>query len=348
MLDMYWTLACSALFLIGAECLAQPDDGLDPLFASNAVLEARIEAPLTLLARERPDEEEHPGRFYYKADNGAEVPLDIEVRTRGRLRRSKEICSFPPLRLDFEKAQVADTLFDKQNKLKLVTHCKSGVRYQQSVIAEYLVYRIFNLLSPASFHARLLYVSYEATDGGRDIESYAIIIEHKDRLEKRFDAKTVRTEQVDMNDIRPDDLNLTSVFQFLIGNTDFSPVASAPDEDCCHNQVLLVPETGLDYTVPYDFDQSGFVNAPYAAPNPRFKLRSTRQRLYRGRCDNNEYLPASLERFRARRGDIESLVSNQVGLEKGARRMMLEYIETFYDTIDDPKRLQRELIDSCL
>jgi hypothetical protein len=324
-------------------------DEIDPLFQSDSTLDVEIEGPFDMLAQERPDEDEFPGKFRYEAEDGEIVELDIVLRTRGRVRRLKETCSFPPLRLNFKKKQVDDTLLHKQDKIKLVTHCRNNaVRYQQAVVAEYLAYRILNVLTDRSFQARLLNVKYIFTDDDETIDSYAILIEPKDRLEKRLDAKRIEADWVEVGDIQPEDLNLASVFHYFIGNTDFSPIGSDPDEDCCHNQALLAREGTLALTIPYDFDQSGLVDAPHAAPNPRFKLRSPRERLYRGRCENNDLLPATLDLFRERRAAIEQLINEQPEYIKGAKKSALRFIGDFYKTIDNERRIRRELIANCL
>ena len=321
----------------------------DPLFTSHETLNVEIEAPLRMLAEDRPDEEEFPGKLRYTEDDGRQLELDMVVRTRGRLRRSKEICDFPPLRLNFRKSQLDGTLFDKQDKIKLVAHCgNSSHRYEQALLAEYLVYRVFNVLTDRSFNARLLNVTYVFSDADRTMETFAVLIEDKDRLGKRLKAKTVNTQRVRVVDIEPANLNLTSVFQYFIGNTDFSPIAGPPDSECCHNQALFERKHGLDITVPYDFDQSGFVNAPHAQPNSRFRLRSVRDRLYRGRCINNDVLPATLQFFQERRGDIEAVVRSQPELARGKEKDILDFIAGFYETIADPDRVQSNLVNKCL
>jgi hypothetical protein len=343
------TTIVMATFLSSGAGTARAETDIDPLFASDDILDVRIEAPFTMLTRERPDEEEVPARFSYTGADGELVEFDIQIRTRGRLRRGKDICTFPPFRLNFRKSQVKDSLFDKQDKLKLVNHCQRNSRvYEQAIVAEYLAYRIFNLLTDRSFRARLLRATYVYSDSKRNDERYAVFIEHKDRLGQRLGATTTDTLRASIHQIIPADLNLASVFQYFIGNTDFSPVASAPGEDCCHNQVLFMREGELSYTIPYDFDMSGLVNAPYAKPNPRFKLRNVRERMYRGRCKNNEHLPATLDLFRERRNEIESLIENQEGLDTRFRSTMLRFIDDFYRTIDNPKRLDREIVKACL
>ncbi|MDH3416034.1 MAG: hypothetical protein OEM64_06985 [Gammaproteobacteria bacterium] len=348
MLRSCWTTTAIVLFLPMFAASAQDNSQPDPLFASDEIIDVEIEAPFGLLASERPDDEEVAGKFRYTADDGSLVEFDVAVRTRGRLRRTKEVCQFPPLRLNFKKSEVKGSLFDKQDRLKVVTHCRKQARYEQAIISEYLAYRIFNLLSDASYRVRLLRATYTYSDEERQVQSYAIFIEHKDRVGKRLNAKTLQIEKSMIQDLRRPDLNLASVFQYFISNTDFSPIESAPGEDCCHNQTIFALEGGPNYTIPYDFDQSGLVNAPHALPNPRFKLRSTRVRLYRGRCVNNGYLPATLKLFNDKRDDIEALVRSQQELTKGTAKLMLAFIKKFYDTINTPKRLHREIVKKCI
>jgi hypothetical protein len=344
-----WTTNIAVMFPLAVAANAQDIKDHDPLFGSDDTLDVEVEAPFKMIAKERSDEEEVPGKFRFVTESGTTVEFDVAIRARGNWRRNREICGFPPIRLNFKKSQTKDTLFHKQDKLKLVTHCRNNARsYEQAAVSEYLAYRILNVLTDTSFRVRLLKIKYVYTDSGAEVESYGFLIEHKDRISKRIDANPLAIEKTTVAEIRPEDLNLASVFQYFLGNTDFSPVATAPDEDCCHNQALFATEDGLHYTIPYDFDQAGLVAAPYAAANPRFKLRSVRQRLYRGRCRNNEHLPVSLQLFREHRSDFETLLREQEELSSGTRRKMLGFIEKFYDTIDSSKRTGKEIVNRCI
>lgn len=348
MLYRHSTLAIVALFLAAGAASAKDISDYDPLFQGQDTLEIEVEGPFTFLARERPDEEEAPGKLRYVNADGESIEFDVQIRARGNWRRNPEICRFPPLRINFKKSQTDDTVFDKQDKIKLVTHCNNNKRYEQAVISEYLAYRIFNTLTDYSFRVRLVNMTYVYTDRNETTNSYAVFIEHKDRLGKRIDGDPVETERVAVNSIFPENLNLASVFQYFIGNTDFSPIATAPDEDCCHNQALFTSEAGPYRTIPFDFDQTGLVDAKHAAPNPRFGIRTVKVRLYRGRCVNNELLPVTLQRFRDKRPEIEALIENQPELTSTTRRNLLKYVESFYEAIDDPRQVQRRLVDACL
>ena len=341
-------LTIVALFLAASAASAKDISDYDPLFLSQDTLEIDVEGPFAFLARERPDEEEAPGTVRYVNADGESVEFDVQIRARGNWRRNPEICAFPPLRINFRKSQTDDTLFDKQDKVKLVTHCNNSDGYAQAVVSEYLAYRIYNVLTDYSFRVRLVNMTYVYTDRNETTNSYAVFIEHKDRLGTRIDGEPVEIERVEVGSIYPENLNLASVFQYFIGNTDFSPIATAPGEDCCHNQALFTSEAGPYRTVPYDFDQTGLVDAEHAAPNPRFGLPSVKKRLYRGRCVNNGLLPETLRRFRDKRAEIEALIENQPELTSTTRRNMLKYVDSFYGVIDRPSRVEYRLVNACL
>ncbi|MCO4810797.1 MAG: hypothetical protein KC572_04290 [Gammaproteobacteria bacterium] len=342
---LYRTL--TMLTLVALPASAEMKQEPDPLFRSDEILSMTITAPLTTLVRERPKDDYLPGVIQYTQADGTVVQLDLEIRTRGHFRH--EICDYPPLLLNLRKKQTNGTVFDQQNKLKLVIHCKYSERYEQIVLREYLAYRLLNAVTDMSFRVRLLRVKFVNTEGDDGAqERYAFLIEHKNRLGARYGLEDLKVERTTVAAIQPDRLNLTSVFEFLIGNTDFSPVAGAPDEGCCHNYVLFGNGTDPIIAIPYDFDQSGFVDAPYAAANKRFRIRSVRQRVYRGRCGNNEYVEASLTRFRDRRDVIYTLVLNQEGLESRERKELIRYIDDFYELIDDPRAIERKIIKKCI
>jgi len=338
---LFWTLSTSA-------AKAQNGETVDPLFASDEILEVRIVAPIDVIIKERPIDEELAGTFHYTAGDGKSVALDIAVRARGLYRRRPDVCPFPPLRLNFKKSQVKDSLFAGQDKLKLVTHCRTGSYVlEQAVIAEYVAYRILNLLTDTSFHVKLLRINYTSTNDDPGINGYGLLIEHKDRLAKRIGIPVFTIDKMGVADLPADYVNLISVFHYLIGNTDYSLVNSAPGKDCCHNHTPFGGEDKPYYSIPYDFDMSGLVAAPYASPNPTLRLSSVQERLYRGFCVNNDLLPATLEEFQAKRDDIENLIRDQAELSRPKRKEMLRFIDDFYRTTARTKSVDRYFVNRC-
>jgi len=340
-------LTLSLLTLLATSLQAENIAAPDPLFQETGALQVTLTAPLTTLLKERSTEEYRQAVFEYTETGEEPRTFDIKIRARGHLRH--EICVVPPLWVNFKKSDVKNTLFHKQDKLKLVVHCGDSIRYEQALVREYLAYRILNLLTPVSFQVRLLRVRYADSEGKRsDQVRYAYLLEHKNRLGKRIDAKDIKIEETEVELLQPDHLNLTSVFQYLIGNTDFSPVAPSPYDECCHNYDLYDNDSGLLVAIPYDFDQAGFVNAPYAAPSEQFPITSVRQRIYRGRCVNIEHLPASLQRFQDVREAIYVLVQEHEGLTSMTRKSLLQYVNNFYKLIDDPRKVEKYMTNKCI
>ena len=339
-----------ALYLfvfLATPCIAQESEPPDRLFQDHSTLAVRITAPFTTLIREKPDEEDLQGTFSYVDDAGETVSFDIKIRARGHSRQT--ICQLPPLWLNFKKSQVKGTLFRKQNKLKLSVHCANSLRYEQTVLREYMAYRILNAITPLSFNVRLLKVTYVDSDAGnKEQERHAFLLEHKNRLGKRLDRKDLKIDETTVADLQGDHLNLTSLFQFMIANTDFSPIAPSPYNECCHNYVLFGNDEDPIVAIPYDFDQSGIVNAPYATPGEQFALQSVRQRLYRGRCENNEHIDANLQRILDARGEIEAMIASQEGASDTTKKALAKFVRDFYKIIENPNNKKKRIDEKCI
>jgi hypothetical protein len=345
-----WTGSIAILFLLSGTAMGQESGRPDRLFRSDDLLEITITAPIETLMDERPIDEDLAGSLSYIDESGATVELDIGLRTRGRYRRQERICPFAPIRLDVGKEGRKESLFHKQDNLKLVTHCRnSSNRYQQVVLKEYLAYRFLNTLTNYSYRARLLQITYKDTDNpGEEQTRFGFLIEHKDRVAKRIDLPHVAVTRTDVSSLHGEYTNLASVFQYFIANTDFSSTAGALGEVCCHNSRLFGNEGEGLYAIPYDFDMAGMTEAPYATPNVKFKLRSVRERLYRGRCENNQYLPGSVKAFNDNRETLRSLVEDMDELGDSSKTSMYFFIDRFYKLINNPKSVRKKLADACI
>ncbi len=323
--------------------------GIARLFTSDTPLVVTIQAPLTTLMKDRPIEEYLDGTFSFTGDDGTEQTIDLKIRTRGKYRREEEHCDFAPIRLNFRKKQVVDTIFDGQDKLKLVTHCQNRKsHYEQLVLREYLVYRFLQVLTNKSFGVRLFQINYVDTEGGEAMTKLGFVIEDDDDVAERNGMQSVKGGNLSGDDIERRQQNLVNVFQYLIGNTEYSLFNPEPDEFCCHNMDFMSVMGGPPLTpLAYDFDFAGMVNAPYAQPNPRFEHTSVRQRLYRGQCRNNELLPETLQRFLDRKDAIYGMVDEFELLNWRSRRYVTRYLNTFYDHISEPKSVNARFIEKC-
>ena len=349
MTQFHWTFVSVAWFLLFSGAEAQEIGAPDPLFQSDEILDVRIVAPVSTLVSERPIDEELPGIFQYTNSAGEAVEFDIKLRARGKFRRDKHNCRFPPLRLNFVKSQTKGTLFHKQKKVKLVTHCQNSSKYAQVLLREYIAYRLLNVMTDASFRVRLLRITYVENERSKaDDVRYGFIIEHKDRLAKRMGKTILEIPSTSPRSLNPEYANTISLYHYLIGNTDFSSVKGPKGEICCHNHVLFSNEGEAVWSVPYDFDQAGLVDAPHAAPSEQFNIHSVKQRLYRGRCIHNDYVSATAANYQSKREDLLQVVNGLDVASERSVKSMTGYVEKFYKTLSSEKRVNSSLIKKCI
>jgi hypothetical protein len=346
----FWTNFLAAGFLLVGHAHAQEYGETDPLFRSSDVLNVTITAPLRTLMKVRPTEEDLPGQLTYVDEAGATVEMNIGLRTRGNYRRQMRVCPFAPIRLNFKKSETKNTVFHKQDKIKLVGHCKDNSnRFEQVALKEYLVYRFLNEMTDLSFRVRLLHITYVDSDrSGKEQKRYGFLIEHKDRLAKRVGLPNIEIPRTRVAALVGDYTNLTSLFQFFIANTDFSSISAEPDDSCCHNSRLFGYQAQLYYSIPYDFDMAGMTDAPYATPSRVFRIPNVRRRLYRGRCANNQHLPASVQMFMDNKDALYALVEDMQALNGPSKSRMYSLMNSFYRLIENPKAVEKKIVRRCI
>ncbi len=310
------------------------------LFSSHDLIEFTLETDYGRLRGDRTQDSEYrPAILRMTDDEGRAQTIDIRVRTRGNFRLTN--CRFPPLRINFPRTRMGGTVFDGQNGIKLVSHCRDRDDDEQNVIEEYLVYRTFNLLTDESFRVRLARITYaDGEDDDDPVVRYAFFIEEAEAMAERLGALYLEIRQASPRDFGAEQAVRVSVFQYMVGNTDWSMVSF-------HNTEVLQNSEGVYVPVPYDFDWTGFVSARYARPDERLRIRNVRQRIYRGFCRPNFDFSAVYSQFVEIRTDLEALYTGQDGLEEGNRRDAVEYIDDFYEDIESPQRARSRLERDC-
>jgi len=309
------------------------------LFQDQTPLTLRVEGDLKGLFHDRGAKRiAHPARLRYAsaADSGK---IDVKLRTRG-IFRLKE-CAFPPIRIDLPAHKVDDTPFAGQDKLKLVTHCLSARLYERNLLREYAVYRAFNALTDTSFRVRLAHITYIDSARTDTTIRYGFLIESDAGLAHRLGAEVYESNNVHDLLTDPTYMTLVAMFQYFIGNSDWSVWAR-------HNiAILRRTEPPLLLAVPYDFDFSGAVNAPYATPPPQLPIHTVRERYYRGYCQPDTILHSVLARFRAAKDSIYAAVRAVPDLPEGDMKGLLNYFDEFYDAIENRGLVQREFVRGC-
>ena len=326
---------------------------VDPLFASTETLVLELQGPLRAIAADRADRpDERPVTMRWVEADGSARELEIDVRARGRSRRDPQRCAFPPLRLDLPRSRVADTVFEGQDKLKLVGHCQSlGSRATGPpdwVRLEYFAYRVLARLTDASFRVRMLDVTYVDEDGER-FRHPAFLIEAEPRLAARLGLEPADLRNVDEALLDPAAARLAELFQYAIGGTDFSFTrAAVGDPICCHNAVLFGPDGEPPLVpVPYDFDVTGLVDPPGAIPAGGLGIRRVSERVWLGSCGDPDVLDAAIERFRAARADIEGELATLDGLSRFRRDKAATFLAAFFQELEAPGAIAARAATRC-
>lgn len=322
--------------------------GALPIFAGQQPINITISANLDELLADRGESPaEHVGTLTYAGDasdtQSTVFTTDIQLRVRGNFRKNKNHCNFPPLRVNFKKKAVAETLFEGLDKVKLVTHCQDWEQaYNDRVILEYLAYQIYNVVTPFSFKARLVEVTYVDTASSRKpLTRHGFLIEDDDDMAARNGGEISSVPLFHQDSTDYDQVTLLSVFQYMIGNTDWSVPAQ-------HNvRLVSIPGKDKPIPVPYDFDWSGLVNAPYATPAANLRLESVRERRYRGYCRPLESLQPHLDLFNERRGEIEAVVDALDMTSEKYRKQAKQYLAQFYKDINKSRRKKRTFLKFC-
>src|ERR1043166_6966040 len=243
-------LALCASMLIN--CHAQV---IDPIkfFESNDVLEARLNMDIPKLVRTSMKPEYLPATFSCKIGDDS-ISEEIRVIARGHIR--KEICYMPPVKLNFHNS-TSPKLYPL-NSLKMVCTCFENSNGDQLLLKEYLIYKMYNLITDKSFRVRLLNLSYEDVNPKKKTYlGHAFLIESDKSMAKRNDCVELKNTRSHSEYADRDQMTIFAIFQYMIGNTDFGVSAN-------HNIILIQPakdSTAKPIVIPYDFDYAGLVDA---------------------------------------------------------------------------------------
>jgi hypothetical protein len=331
--------------LLPATAVAQA--GPKPLFASEAPIRITIQGPVSAIARNAAKSTEPQAATLMLAGTAETHP--IRLSARGLSRRSGGICNFPPLRTEFTQPPAATSLFAGQRRLKLVTHCQSQTGFQQYLLLEYSAYLLFNVIDPLSYRVRLASVDYAEPSGKLSATRWGFFIEDLDDLARRNGMTQARVgDRILASQLEPAQAGRVALFNYMIGNLDWSMRAGPKGEECCHNSRLLAGPGGRFVPVTYDFDYSGLVDAPYAIPPKGLGVKNVRSRVFRGYCLHNAGTVAAAAEFRARRAAIEGVYSRIPGLEERTRSKALAYLRTFFDEIATDQAVRDNLLKNCI
>jgi hypothetical protein len=324
-----WMILAATVLVASAASAKKPT----PLFASDTPIHVTIQGPFSTLASNRA---ETPRPATMSVDG---VSYPITLTTRGITRKRADTCDFPPLRVALTSPAPAGSLFEHQKHLKLITHCKRDAGFQQKVLLEYSAYRLYNLMTPLSFRARLANIDYIDANGRPYISRVGYFLEDFSDVAKRNGLTQAHMpSMIPVTQLDPEASARLAVFEYMISNYDWSMRAGPQGTECCHNTRLAAAQQGgIVQPVPYDFDYSGLVDAPYAVEPEGVPISSVRQRYYRGYC---VYIPQArtiAAQVAARRAEFLGSFASVPGLDPKEQAKAADYLKGFFADVDSGK-----------
>ena len=312
------------------------------LFASEDILELTIRVDVKSLVNDREVRDEHNAILWHLENGELKTQHEIKLVVRGKNRTRTDVCSFPPLTVNFKKKQVENSIFEGQNKLKLVSHCKKQNSFKDYIFKEYLIYKLYEEITEQSLKVRLCKINWIDKKNPDGQETYyGFLIEDIDDSAERngkieFDKK-IGSQQSCNNEL----LEKLTFFQFMIGNLDWS----IPHQ---HNIKLIADENGgLPVPIPYDFDASGFVNAPYAVPPGNLSLASIRTRVFWGLCRPDKGYNNTADYYKHNKENFLNIVSEFSLLSDKAKKSTVKYMEGFFEILENEKQFNKKIVRAC-
>lgn len=320
------------LFLTVLTAHSQAPAAIDSIqfFIDEKPIEMTISMDVKFILGDKSEKKDNyiPAKVTMKMPDSSSVTEAIRISTRGAVRR--KICYMPPLKLNFHNS-TSPRLYPLHS-LKLVCGCKTSQEYEQYVLKEFLIYKMYNLLSDKSFRVRLAHVTYEDSKGKKKpIIQYAYFVESIEAMAKRNHCKEYKGVKLAQEETDRKQMTLVSVFQYMIANTDWAVPVD-------HNIRLINSKkdsTTAPFAVAYDFDYAGLVNTDYAVAEPKLEIESVTQRLYRGFPRTELELQQVFESFNQQKTAIYSLINNFEPLSARNKKDMTGYLDDFYKTIND-------------
>jgi hypothetical protein len=267
----------------------------------------------------------------------------MRLKARGKFRRNH--CSLAPFWLDIRKTDQENGEMEDFHRIKIVTHCKGSQAYEEYVLKEYLCYKIYNIISPVSFRVRLVRMTYVDTGRKNKVTTgWAFMIEPHEMLAQRLDAVVVKRDDLSTSLLRPWEIDVLALFQYMIGNVDYSVYGSQ------NLKFLGMPGFGsAGYSpVPYDFDYTGLVDTYYAIPSEFTGLNSVRERYYLGPCREAGAYQAAIDHLNQCREEILKLVRDFTYLDEKHRQMVINYLLEYFELAEYPRSLISSMQGTCI
>jgi hypothetical protein len=208
---------------------------------------------------------------------------------------------------------------------------------------------VASVVTERSFKVRASSVTYvDSAERSPDGPHVGFLVEDDSEMAKRNHLEKLDMAKAPLAQLEPLESSRFSLFEYLIGNTDFAQLSGPSADRCCHNSVLIGenPQSKL-FTVPYDFDSSGLVDAHYAVPNPVLKIASNRERVFRGFCASNATLEPARREFLHLEPQILDLARAESRLDAKSKEWAADYLSKGFEVLRNDEKFAREVTAKC-
>ena len=196
------------------------------------------------------------------------IKFDIKIILGGKSRFS---CLLPPLKIEFNKHQIKQTVFAKYRKLKLVTHC--GKNYSDKVQNE-IVFREYNYYQQyqrkTEFHLKTQLLQVKYTDKNNSdfgllrpihlgffIESDKAVEERTGSKEIKFSLLHGKSDEAYPHLVLDQKhYKMIRTFNSLRRNGDWHVQHNSVNFHFLRQNVKVFEKDGVAYPIPYDFDRT--------------------------------------------------------------------------------------------
>ncbi|MDX2282865.1 MAG: hypothetical protein NW241_01825 [Bacteroidia bacterium] len=317
--------------LLALMCFSGWISAQERLFDAAEPLRIEIRTDLAALLGNRTDTADYQfAQIFFKLGD-TRMMQPAEIKPGGNFRLREANCELPPLRLRLPETGL-QPLFEGQHKIKLVLPCQG----EPLVMREYLVYRLYNALTPHSLRVRPVRVLLADVSGSElAISKLGFLVEDPDAMAARCGGELLKHPLMHPDSCSREAATRVHLFEYMIGNTDWD-VRSGKNL-----KWLVLPGDPRPVPIPYDFDWSKAVDAPYTGLDAAFERRSLR-----GLCRAPEEYDAALADFRQARPALMEVLNTSL-LPKRDQREMTAYLGEFFAMIDTPAWVQAVLYESC-
>lgn len=254
-----------------------------------AVKDPRQSSPAQTVLQDKKERKYVAGKIAFSSQ-GKDYAIPVKVYARGQT--SLQDCSFPKLRIRWEKKDLAATPLAGVDGWRINTHCADPkvspntemgrVAGDRGPVREFFVYRVQELFGLHPLKNRLEEIRYKDTSGGRasSLTHQALILETGDDLGARLGGTVLEEEDLQTDDgtVAPrfgefmekerKKLHRIALFQTLILNADYG--LRFPDllgeehfnrivPPGFRNMFYLKQENSAGEVIPTDYDVSMFV-----------------------------------------------------------------------------------------